>query len=98
MRGFDTEWKLLRRPSEHCLPNLTPLWANRNFGADGSKVVAVGIFKRDVNVAVCFNFCVNIRQIYASNTPGLERKRARFRKFGELLNVIEQFARQSGLR
>jgi len=32
VRGFDTEWKLLRRPSEHCLPNLTPLWANRNFG------------------------------------------------------------------
>ncbi len=59
MRGFDTEWKLLHRPSEHCLPNLTPIRANRNFGADGSKVVAVGIFKRDVNVAVRFEFCVN---------------------------------------
>jgi hypothetical protein len=41
------------------LPNLTPLWANRNFGADSSDVVSGSIFKRDVNVAVCFHFCVN---------------------------------------
>jgi hypothetical protein len=57
--GFDIEWKLLRRPAKHRLPNLTPLWANGNFGANGSYSVAVGILKRDVNVAVCFHFCVN---------------------------------------
>ena len=34
VRGFDAEWKLLRRPSKHRLPNLTPLWTKRNFGAD----------------------------------------------------------------
>ena len=43
MRGLDAEWKLLRRPTENSLPNLTPLWANRNFGANRSNVVAVGI-------------------------------------------------------
>jgi hypothetical protein len=30
VRGLDAEWKLLRCPTEYCLPNLTPLWANRN--------------------------------------------------------------------
>jgi hypothetical protein len=25
VRGFDAEWKVLRRPIEYCLPNLTPL-------------------------------------------------------------------------
>jgi len=32
VRGLDAEWKLLRCPTEYCLPNLTPLWANRNLG------------------------------------------------------------------
>jgi len=41
------------------LPNLTPLWANRNLGANRSDVVSGGIFKREVNVAVCFHFCLN---------------------------------------
>src|SRR4030095_4734579 len=59
MSGFDAEWKLLRRPTKDGLPNLTPLWANGNFGADGSNVVAVGSLKSDVNVAVRFDFCVN---------------------------------------
>jgi hypothetical protein len=59
VRGLDAEWKLLRRPTEHRLPNLTPFWANRNFGADRSNVVSVGIGKRDVNIAVCFHFCIN---------------------------------------
>src|SRR5881275_2674441 len=57
--GLNTEWKFLRRPAEYDLPNLTPLWANRNLGANRSDVVSAGIFKRDVNVAVCFHFCVN---------------------------------------
>ena len=35
--GLDREWKLLLRPAEHHLSNLTPLWANRNFGADARK-------------------------------------------------------------
>ena len=34
VRGFDAERKLLRCPTEYCLPNLTPLWANGNLGAD----------------------------------------------------------------
>ena len=38
VRGFDSERKLLRRPAKHCLPNLTPLWANRNLGANRSEV------------------------------------------------------------
>ena len=59
VRSLDAEWKLLRCPTEYCLPNLTPLWANRNLGANRSDVVPGGIFKRDVNVAVCFHFCVN---------------------------------------
>jgi hypothetical protein len=57
VRGFDAEWKFLRRPAKHCLPNLTPLWAKGNFGANSSNVVSSGIYKRDVNVAVCFHFC-----------------------------------------
>jgi hypothetical protein len=59
VRGLDAEWKLLRCPTEYCLPNLTPLWANRNLGANRSDVASGSIFKRDVNVAVCFDFCVN---------------------------------------
>src|SRR5437764_15329436 len=59
VRGLDAEWKLLRCPTEYCLPNLTPLWANRNLGAHRSDVVSGGILKRDVNVAVCFHFCLN---------------------------------------
>jgi hypothetical protein len=27
LRGLDAKWKLLRCPTEYCLPNLTPLWA-----------------------------------------------------------------------
>jgi hypothetical protein len=41
------------------LPNLAPLWANRNLGANRSDVVSGGILKRHVNVAVYFHFCVN---------------------------------------
>ena len=43
VRGLDSEWKLLRYPAKHYLPNLTPLWANGNLGANSSNVVAVGI-------------------------------------------------------
>jgi len=59
VRGLDAEWKLLRCPTEYCFPNLTPPWANRNLGANRTDAVSGGIFKRDVNVAVCFHFCVN---------------------------------------
>jgi hypothetical protein len=31
VHALDREWKLLLRPAEHNLPNLAPLWANRNF-------------------------------------------------------------------
>src|SRR6476469_10031192 len=40
VRGLDAKWKLLRCPIEYCLPNLTPLWANRNLGANRSDVVS----------------------------------------------------------
>src|SRR4030095_4127275 len=59
VRGLDAEWKLLRCPTEYCFPNFTPLWANRNLGANRSDVVSGSILKRDVNIAVCFHFCVN---------------------------------------
>jgi hypothetical protein len=59
VRGLDREWKLLRRPAEHNLSNLTPLWANWNFRANRSNVVSGGIRKGDVNVSVCFYFYVN---------------------------------------
>src|SRR6266480_2884803 len=48
VRGLDAEWKLLRCPTKHCLPNLTPFWANRNLGANRSDVVSGGILKREV--------------------------------------------------
>jgi len=57
--SLDAEWKLLRRPGKHCLPNVAPLWANGNFGANRSNVIPGCIYKRDVNVTVCFHFCVN---------------------------------------
>jgi hypothetical protein len=56
LRGLDAEWKLLRRPTEYCLPSLTPLWANRNLGANSSGVVPVGIYERDMNVAAKTSF------------------------------------------
>ena len=59
VHALDREWKLLLRPAEHNLPNLTPFWANRNFGADSSGVLAVSILKRKVNIAVRFHFCIN---------------------------------------
>src|ERR1700750_2924372 len=59
VRGLDAEWKLLGCPIEYCLPNFTPFWANRNLGANRSDVVSGGIFKREMNVAVCFHFCFN---------------------------------------
>ena len=59
VHALNGEWKLLFRPAEHHLSNLTPLWDYGNFGADSSDVVAVGILKRKVNIAVCFHFCVN---------------------------------------
>src|SRR6188472_1382779 len=58
VRGLDPKWKLLCCPIEYCLPNLTPLWANRNLGANRSDVVSGGILKREMNVTVCFHFCV----------------------------------------
>ena len=59
VRGFDAERKFLHRPTENSLPNLAPLQANGNLGAYSSHAVATRILKRNVNVAVCFHFCVN---------------------------------------
>ena len=41
VHALDREWKLLVRPAEHNLSNLTPFWANGNFGTDSS-----GVFRR----------------------------------------------------
>src|SRR5437773_5253285 len=65
VRGFDAEWKFLHRPAKYCLPNLTPLWADWNLGADSSNAVAVFILQRNVNVAVCFHFASTTRPVRA---------------------------------
>jgi hypothetical protein len=65
VRGLDAEWKLLRCPTEYCLPNLTLSWADRNLGANRSDLVSGGIFKRDVNVAVCSTFASTTRPVRA---------------------------------
>jgi hypothetical protein len=49
---FETERKALHRPPENSLPNLTPLWANRNFSNNGSDSAAIGILERHMNIAV----------------------------------------------
>ena len=45
VRGFNAEWKVLRRPSENGLANLAPLWANGNLRADRSDIVSGRILK-----------------------------------------------------
>src|SRR5262249_14266712 len=50
VHALDREWKLLLRPAEHNLPNLTRFWVNRNFGAGSSGVLAVSILKRKMNI------------------------------------------------
>ena len=45
VRGLDAERKLLRCPTEYCLPNLTPPRANRNLGANRSDIVSGGILR-----------------------------------------------------
>jgi hypothetical protein len=59
MGGFDVEGKLLRRPSEYSLPDLAPIRANRDFDADSFDSVPRSVLKREMNVAVCFDFYVN---------------------------------------
>src|SRR5438094_7539987 len=56
---FETERKALRRPTENKLSKLTPLGADRNFGINASRFLAVGIFEYESNVSVCFDFYVN---------------------------------------
>ena len=53
---FQREREVLHGPTKNSLPNLTPLRANGNFGANGSDFVSGGIFERDMNVTVCFDF------------------------------------------
>src|SRR5256886_9734353 len=47
VRRLDAEWKFLRCPTEYCLPNLTPPWAQRRVRRDVSKLrssqIALGI-------------------------------------------------------
>src|SRR5436190_22127272 len=56
---FETERKALRRPTENKLSKLTPLGADRNFGINASRFLAVGIFEYESNVSVCFDVYVN---------------------------------------
>src|SRR5438093_13514401 len=56
---FETERKALCRPTENNLPKLTPFGANRNFGINTSRFLAVGIFKHESNITVIFDFYVN---------------------------------------
>src|SRR4030095_8850475 len=53
---LETERKALRSPTENSLANLTPLRSNGNFGANRSHLVAGGVLKLHVNIAVCLNF------------------------------------------
>ena len=53
---FETERKALRRPTENKLPKLTPLGADRNFGINTSRFLAVDIFEHESNVTICFDF------------------------------------------
>jgi hypothetical protein len=51
-------------------------WANWDFGANSSNSVSGGILKRDVNVAVCFHFCVN--DATSERIPLFLRRHSRF--------------------
>jgi len=42
VRGFYIERKLLGRPAKHCLPNLTPLWADQNGARTSRSHFALG--------------------------------------------------------
>ena len=63
--GFDPERKLLRCPAKHCLPNVAPLWANGNLGANRSGVVSSGIYKRDVMSPSASTFASTMRPVSA---------------------------------
>jgi hypothetical protein len=49
---LETERKALRRPIENSLPNLAPLWADRNFSTNRSYCISSGVLKCEMNVAV----------------------------------------------
>ena len=51
VRGLDAERELLHRPTEQSLPNLTPIWANGNLGADSPHSIATGILSLLVRLA-----------------------------------------------
>jgi hypothetical protein len=62
-RALDAEWKLLRCPTEYCLPNLTPPWANRNLGANRSNVVSGGIPARRNLGPNLFPFTITVSRV-----------------------------------
>ena len=57
--SFHVAGKLLGRPTKYSLPDLAPLRANWDFGADSSDSVSGSIYQHDMNVAIRFHFCVN---------------------------------------
>jgi hypothetical protein len=54
VRVLDAEWKLLRCPTEDCLPNLTPPRLRWYLNND-ARFIASRIRKRNVKIAVRFN-------------------------------------------
>ena len=53
---FESERKALCRPTENKLPKLAPLGADRKFGINTCRFLAVGIFKHKSNITVIFDF------------------------------------------
>src|SRR6266581_2285059 len=56
---LERERKTLRRPSENSLPKFAPCGADRNFGTNTSRFLAVGIFEHESNVAISLNLYAN---------------------------------------
>jgi hypothetical protein len=63
------------------LPNLTPLWANWNLGANRSNIVSGGICKGDVNITACLDFCIN--NAASKRVPFLFGRHSLFRRAGQ---------------
>src|SRR6201987_1486935 len=56
---LETERKALRRPTENSLPKFAPCGADRNFGANTSCFLAVGILEHESYVAISLNLYAN---------------------------------------
>jgi len=75
--------------TQFAVPNLARLWANGNFGTDRSDAIAIGILKRNMNIAVCFDFCVN--NAPTERVPFLLRRQSFFRRARQIHTRPEPF-------